>query len=285
MAAPSFQRLLLATEHSEHDEGAEALAFALAAQSRQPLAAVLPLISNLELEMAAPQLAARLDAEAARGRRGLEATARGAGVELALHVRRGAELFEEVVAEAHERAADLLVIRRRGRRGLLANLLVGEMVSKVVAHAPCSVLVVPRGSRLWQQGVLVGLDPQAQDAPAQTQALTWAAALAAERGLPLTVLCAAEHAAARPEAERALAAALPSALARHVSTTGEVRLGRAHQVLIDTARERGADLIVVARHSGTRLARAWIGGTTQKVIGLADCPVLVHIQPPKAATS
>lgn len=274
MAAP-FRHLLLATEHSEQDEGAEALAFALAAQGPQPLAAVLPLTSNPELEMAAPQLAARLDAAAARSRQDLEAAARAAGVALTLRVRRGAELFAEIAAEAREAAADLLIIRRRGRRGLLANLLVGEMVSQVVAHAPCSVLVVPRGARLWRQGVLVSVDPQAQDAP--DQALTLAAKLAAGRDLRLIVLCAAESAAARPAAERALAAALHTVRAFHPQPRGEVRQGRAHQVLIDAAREGSADLIVAARHGGARLGRAWIGGTTQKVIGLVDCPVLVHV--------
>jgi nucleotide-binding universal stress UspA family protein len=39
----------------------------------------------------------------------------------------------------------------------------------------------------------------------------------------------------------------------------------------------GADLMVVGRHGTSLLARAWIGGTAQKVIGLAEGPVLVHI--------
>ena len=56
-----------------------------------------------------------------------------------------------------------------------------------------------------------------------------------------------------------------------------VRAGRVHQVLIDVAREQGCDLLVVGRHGGASLARAWIGGTAQKVIGLAECPVLVHV--------
>lgn len=274
MSVP-FQRLLLATEHSEQDQGAEALALVLAAHCALPLSAVLPLTSNAELEVAAPQWVQKMDADAARHRQALEGAARAAGVALALRVRRGPELFEEIVAEARDRAADLLVIRRRGKRGLLANLLVGEMVSKVVAHAPCSVLIAPRDAHMWRQGVLVGIDPQA-DASAL---LAQAAELAAACALPLTLVAVAESAATRGAAEQALAAALRQAGALHDKVAGEVRVGRAHQALIEAARERGADLIVVARHGGTRLARAWIGGTTQKVIGLAECPVLVHVRP------
>lgn len=269
------QRLLLATEHGEQDEGAEALALALAARWRLPLAAVLPVAGNPELEAEAPQLAARLDAEAARRREQLQAAAQASGVTLALRVRHGAEPFEEIVAEARECAAELLVIRRRGRRGLLANLLLGEMVGKVVAHAPCSVLIAPRGARPWQRGVLVGVDPQAVD----HEALALAAALAGAAALPLTVVCVAENAAARAAAEQALNSALAQARALHAQTLGEVRTGRAHEKLLDAAGEHGADLLVLARHGGG-LARARIGGTTQKVVGRAECPVLVHVPAP-----
>lgn len=275
MVAP-FQRLLLATEHTDQDRGAEALALALAAHCRLPLAGVLPLARNTELEMAAPQVAARLDAAAALARAEIEAAARAAGVDITLQVRRGPEISEEIVAAARERAADLLVIRRRGRRSLLANLLVGEMVGKVVAHAPCSVLIAPTQARMWQRGVLAGVDPQAPD----RAALATAAALAAECGLPLTLVCVADGAAARAAAEPVLAQALASVR----GARGEVREGRVHDALIAAAAEHGADLIVIGRHGPVRLGRAWIGGTAQKVIGLAECPVLVHLPPTTPAT-
>ncbi|HPP83632.1 MAG TPA: universal stress protein [Rubrivivax sp.] len=270
---PPFARLLLASEHGEHDAGAEALAFALAVHCALPLRAVLPLLSNPEFEAVAPQLAARRDAEAARARAALQLEAQARGVVLELRVRRGPELYAEIVAEAREAAAELIVIRRRGRRGLLANLLIGEMVSQVVAHAPCSVLVVPRSARMWQRGVLVGVDPGAPDVGALAQA----AALAAECRLPLWLVCVAEGAAAAAAAETVLADMLERARARHGEVRGEVRAGRVHQALIDAAREHAADLLVVARHGGANVARAWIGGTAQKVIGLAECPVLVHV--------
>ena len=50
-----------------------------------------------------------------------------------LRVRRGDELYRQIVDEARERKTELIVLRRRGKRGFLANLLVGEMVSKVLA--------------------------------------------------------------------------------------------------------------------------------------------------------
>lgn len=268
-----FTRVLLATEHSEFDTGAEALALAIAQRCKLPLAGVLPVVSNPEFEMVAPQLAAKADAEASTRRQQLEALAKAAGVALALQVRRGSEPYVEIVDEARERAADLLVIRRRGKRGLLANLLVGDMVSKVVAHAPCSVLVAQRAARMWQRRVLVAVDPQAS----HDALLDQAAALAGECGLPLHLLCVATDRDAQAAAQRALDAALLRLGPRGVTATGELRVGRVHQEVLAAAQACGADLVVIGRHGGSELGRAWIGGTAQKVIGLAECPVLIHV--------
>jgi nucleotide-binding universal stress UspA family protein len=274
MAGP-FVRILLASEHTEFDAGAEVVALALAQRSGLPLHAVLPILSNPEFEMAAPQLAERADEQAAHSRQALQALADAAGVALQLRVRRGAEPFAEIVQAALELPADLIVLRRRGKRSFLANLLVGEMVGKVLSHANCSVLLAPRGAQLWRHAVLVGQDPQAPDAGL----LARAAAVAADHGLPLHVVCVAASDGMRPTAQQALAAALLQAGQSNVPAQGEVRVGRAHQELLAAAQERGADLIVLARHGQHELGRAWIGGVAQKVIGLAECPVLVHVNP------
>jgi nucleotide-binding universal stress UspA family protein len=172
-------RLLLATEHSEFDAGAESVAFALAARTGGPLRAVLPLVSNAEFEASAPALAARADDEVAARRERLVASATAAGVTLQLNVRRGAELHTQILAQAREDEADLLVIRRRGKRGFLARLLVGEMVGQVLAQAPCNVLVAPRSATVWQRGVVVAVG----DAQARGPLLDTVRALAP--GLPL----------------------------------------------------------------------------------------------------
>jgi nucleotide-binding universal stress UspA family protein len=267
-----FERPLLATEHTDYDTGAEALAFAIAAHCGVALAAVLPITSNPEFEAVAPQLAAKADAEAAARRRALDEHAHAAGLSFDLRVRRGSEQFAEIVAEARDRGSDLIVIRRRGRRGILANLLIGEMVGKVIAHAPCSVLVCARGATMWTRKVLVGIDPQAPDAGLLAQA----AGVAAACGLPLHLVCVAGGAALGAAAQHALAAALAQARQRWSDTDGEVRVGRAHEEIVSAAAQCGADLIVIARHRRAPLGRAWIGGTAQKTIGMASCPVLVH---------
>ncbi len=271
--AATFNRILLASEHTEFDSGAETVALALARRSAVALDAVLPVSSNPEFEAVAPQLAQQADEQAAVRREAIQALAHAAGVELHLRVRRGTEPFADIVQAARELPADLIVLRRRGQRSFLANLLVGEMVGKVLAHAPCSVLLAPRGAQFWRRGVLLGLDPLVPDGAL----LDLASALAAEHALPLHVVCVATGPETRAAAQQALDAALLQARQAGGSVEGEVRVGRPYQELLAAAQACSADLIVLGRHRPEALGRAWIGGVAQKVVGLAECPVLVHV--------
>lgn len=272
MAHP-FEHLLLATEHTEFDTGAEALALALAQRCGLPLAVVLPMLSNAEFEMLAPELAQKADSETAARIQALQAAAQPLRVLLSPRVRRGADLAAEIVAEARSAQADLLIIRRRGKRGFLSRLLVGEMVSQVVALAPCSVLVTPRAAMLWRTRVMVGVDPLAPD----TGCVAAAAAVAAACQLPLLVVCVAAGAAERPQAEIALASSVQQARQQHADASGEVVIGRAAPALLATADQRGADLLVVSRHRPGTSAHARMGSTAEAVTGHASGPVLVHV--------
>jgi len=176
------------------------------------------------------------------------------------------EPYREIVDEPRRRGPDLIIIRRRGRPGLLANLLLGEMVSKVVAHAPCSVLINAREAQFWRRRVLVAVDPAA--VALETVAL--AARVAVDAGLPLAVVCVAEAGPADSGAQRALAAAVAHARSLGAAADGEVLAGKPHAQILDAARRVGADLIVLGRHGATRLSRAWIGSVAQKVVGLAS---------------
>ena len=273
-ATAVFARPLLATEHSEYDVGAERVALALAARRGEPLATVLPMIGNPEYDAVAPELAARGDAVAADRLQHLQALAATQGVRLAIQVRRGRDLYREIVDEATATQADLIIIRRRGRPGLLANLLLGEMFSKVVAHAPCSVLVNRREALYWRQRVLVAVDPAAL----ALETVTVAARVALDSGLPLAVVCVAET-GPDPGTQRALVAAVAHARSLGAAADGEVLVGKPHAQILEAARRGDADLIVLGRHGATRLSRAWIGSVAQKVVGLAECPVLVCVSP------
>ncbi|MEO8545554.1 MAG: universal stress protein, partial [Burkholderiaceae bacterium] len=230
--AAVFQRLLLMTEHTEFDAGAERVALELANRFQLPLTAVMPLVSNPEYEALAPEVAAGAEREAAIKLTQLREAARAIGVDLDAGVRRGAEPYLEIIDEARERASDLIVIRRRGKRGFLANLLLGEMVSKVVAHAPCSVLIVPRIARMWNQRILVAVEPTGHG----KQLVAVAGALAIECALPLTIVSVTGNDPVQhQQADTFIASAMDSARQAGVSTEGHTLVGKPLTMILDAA--------------------------------------------------
>lgn len=269
--AQLFTRLLLATEHSPFDTGAEAMGFALAQRCQLPLATVLPLVSNPEYEAIAPQIAAQAEREAAAKIAELREQARAAGVSIDLHLRRGPEPYQEIVDEAIAQNSDVIIIRRRGKRSFLANLMVGEMVSKVVAHAPCHVLIVPREARLWQQRVLVAAEATTQG----RQIVATGIAVAAQCGLPLQLVTVVPAEALRSEANAFVIEMIKLAQAQNVEARGEVRVGNAYIEILAARTACQADLIVMGSRGEARLGRALVGGVAQKVMGLSAQPVLV----------
>ncbi len=269
-----FERILLATEHTDFDTGAERVVLELVKSCGVPLAAVVPVVSNPEYEAIAPQIAARAEQEAAARIADLRTHAQAAGVEIEVVARRGEEPYLEIVQEAVERNADLIVLRRRGKRSFLSDLLVGEMVSKVVAHAPCTTLLVPRACQMWSHGVLAAVDTS----PNAGHVASIAAKIAKQCGLPLHIVSVLAHdsPAARAAAETTLAHARAVAAAAGAPTpASSVLLGKPFERILAAAKEKNADLIVVGRHGESNVIRAPFGGTTQKVIGLAETPVMV----------
>jgi nucleotide-binding universal stress UspA family protein len=53
-----------------------------------------------------------------------------------------------------------------------------------------------------------------------------------------------------------------------------VEMGEAHTLIVSWARDKGADLIVMATHGRSGLPRMLLGSVTEKVLRSASCPVL-----------
>jgi hypothetical protein len=60
-----------------------------------------------------------------------------------------------------------------------------------------------------------------------------------------------------------------------VSVTGLIYSGKPYEAIITTAKEKKADLIVVGSHGRSGIDRLLMGSVTERVIGLAECAVLV----------
>jgi nucleotide-binding universal stress UspA family protein len=76
---------------------------------------------------------------------------------------------------------------------------------------------------------------------------------------------------ARQQAQKALARVLRAGL----QGDSVIVEGTPFQMIIDTAKDKGADLIVMGTHGRTGLSHVLMGSVAEKVVRLAPCPVLV----------
>lgn len=268
-----FANILLATECSEYSRGAEELAAALAVQFSGRVTAMSMVVSNPEYETVAPELLHQKEMESLHALNDLKARMERQGVACELQVRRGIYPHQEIIDAATEIRADLVVMGRRGRRGL-ARLMVGDATSRVVAKSPCKVLVAPRGSVLWKKSILVATDGSRFSDRAGVTAII----LAKKAGLPLRVISVVESknlTARMQNATEAVDRVVAHAQSEGVQVTGSVLEG--HPVVDTIAREVAssqADLVVGGSHGRTGMERVFLGSVVERLIGQVVCPVL-----------
>ena len=53
-----------------------------------------------------------------------------------------------------------------------------------------------------------------------------------------------------------------------------MRTGRAASEIVEVAKERNTDLIIISTHGYTGLKHVFLGSTTENVVRYAPCPVL-----------
>lgn len=212
-------------------------------------------------------------------------------VEVSRQVLRGASAPAEIVAYANEHSVDLVVVGTRGRSGL-AHVLLGSVAQMVVRLSPISVLVVGH-----EEG---GATPRAEFheilcpidfSPQSGEAFDAAIALAARHGARVRVLHVVEE-TTYPPFYRGSAPGWEHDLERirehtraeiekmragrgQVPMEVEVVEGRAARAIVDAARTRRVDLLVMGS-SGLSGARGYlVGSVAERVLRTAPCPVLI----------
>jgi SulP family sulfate permease len=193
-----------------------------------------------------------------------------ADVPTEFHRRQGKDPAAEIHGVALETDAQLLVVGRCTMAGKSGG--VDLDARRIVAGAPCNVLVVPVNGKLWSRRILVAFD----GSRAAQSAFAFALQIAKPMHLPLTLFSAVEPGGELPraiadEVGLALAAArLEGVSAEHV-TRGE----RIAESILAAAADAGADLIVLYRHTRSGLGRTLMGSVSNDVLARADIPVLL----------
>ena len=267
-----FEKILLATDASGFGAGAVRVAIAFAKKSGARIVAMTMVRTNPEYEAYAHDLVERAEEDAWNYLDTVAAAAGAAEVACEPMLRRGEDPSREIVEAEVEARPDLLVMGRRGSRGL-ARLTVGDATVKAIGHGHCSVLVVPRAAEMWTRRVLVGTDGSRYGDAAAVTAGTVARVCA----LPVTVVGAMvpSHSEARQEEGRRAVERTVALLQKEgIEADGVIAPGEADSVIIATAQSRNADLIVLGSYGRTGFGRSLVGSVCERVIGQASCPVL-----------
>jgi nucleotide-binding universal stress UspA family protein len=269
-----FQTILLATDGSEFSAAAEQAAREMARHCDARLLVTRVVLTNPEYEALVPDRVQQADKEAQAEIDVLAEEARATGLKVETILRHGSDPYHEVVRAADEKHADIIVMGRRARSDL-ARMLVGDSTAKVIGLASCSVLVLPRGTRMPESRILVATDGSRLGDAAAFSAVR----LAQSCNLPLTAISVTSsdgEDAQRRDAQAALERV--EAAAREAGLQIESRMEegrRPDEVILEVAKSCAADLIVLGSHGRTGLSRLLMGSVSERVLGHAQCPVLV----------
>jgi nucleotide-binding universal stress UspA family protein len=204
----------------------------------------------------------------------IKVQATAAGIACETQVVQAGQPSQEIVGEAERLEADLIITGRRGRRGM-ARFMVGDATVRIIGHAPCSVLVVPRAAELSGRHFLLASDgSRHSDAAAVV-----AGNLAKLCDTPLTVVSATlpgHSKERRREATQAVNRTVSHLKQEDIRVKGETPEGvRADEVIVQRARATNSDLIVLGSHGRTGLERILLGSTAERVLDQTSCAVLV----------
>lgn len=265
-----LEKLLVATDRSEFSEGAvrEAIKFAKKCSSR--LFAVSVLESNPEYETIGSNVFEKEETEALAYLESIRerAAKEGLGCETILH--EATDPSQAIVDEASGKKVDMIIIGRLGRTGLM-KVLMGKTAAKVIAHAPCKVLVVPRAAKIEYRNILVATDGSEHSNAAVTEAI----GIAKRCGSNIIAVSAMHADSEREEAKANVSKVVALAQKEGIPAEALTPFGRSYNVIVETAGGRGVDLIVMGTYGKTGLKKFLMGSSTEKVIGNAGCAVLV----------
>ncbi|MHB8879884.1 MAG: universal stress protein [Thermodesulfovibrionales bacterium] len=263
------ERILVATDGSEYSQGAirEAIGFAKVCSSKLYVMTTIEVIADGET--ATQQAEDELEAEAQKHLDAVKAQALKDGVEAETFISYG-EPHQNIVEEATKKRIDLIFIGRRGRAGL-SKLLLGEVASKVIGHADCKVIVVPKSAAIGPKTILVATDGSGHSISAAREAVR----IANKCGSSIIALSSMRSEGEAVAAKANIDQVLSMAREEGVPAEGITPLGRSKDVIVETAGGRGADLIVMGIPMKSAFQKIFSGSATEQVIGKAGCAVLI----------
>jgi nucleotide-binding universal stress UspA family protein len=150
----------------------------------------------------------------------------------------------------------------------------GSNTAKVIGYAHCSVLVVPKDAKMKGKKILLSVDGSRYSDTAATAAMRIAKILQAEIRV-ISVVYSDHQEKRHHEAVENIKRVEAFMIQEGINVSGQILSGKPGEAIIEEAKSKDVDLIVVGSHGRTGLERLLMGSVSDRVIGYSDCAVLV----------
>jgi nucleotide-binding universal stress UspA family protein len=265
-----LEKLLIATDGSEYSESAIREAINLAKICSSKLIAVSVIRTNPEFEATVPQIIEKAEEEAIDHLESIKSRASKVGIDCEFIIHRSDEPYQDIVAEALKNQVNMIILGTHGRTGL-KRLMMGSVTAKVIGHAPCNVMVVPRDVRITLEKILIATDGSIYSELASREAIN----IAKVTGASIIALSVAKKDENIPVANKSVDLVRDAAEREGIKVEALTLKGEPYEVIVKTAKKRKAGLICVGSHGRTGIERLLMGSVTERVIGHAESAVLV----------
>lgn len=238
--------------------------------------------------------------EATRKLADVKARAADLGISVQSHIATGIP-SEEVLAVARAEGTELIVVGTKGKTGL-EHILLGSTAERIIRIAPCPVLTVPVEKHCTEGGAHVGT-PQVtlkrmlvpiDFSDCSLDALEYGALVAQRSKVSLTLLHVLEpvsygldftlpHVAKREQIRTELTGRLSNLVseltAAGVPSDFTMLGGLPADSVLDAARSRSSDVIVIGTHGRRGFSHVLFGSVAESVLRRSSCPVLTVRRP------
>lgn len=272
-----LSKLLLTTDCSPFSSGAEREAINLAKRFNSELYILSVIETNPEFTALAPGILEKIEEKTRNLLNEIRQRAEKEGIRSEIVIRESDMPHKLIIDEAQKRRCEIIIMGRRGRTGI-TRLLMGSVTARTVGHSPVNVLIVPRAARIEFKNIVIATDASRFSEAAQKEAIQ----LAHDTGANLYAIAVTRPDATLErikESEDALMRINSDSQKEGIKVETELVKNRPHEriceAILEYAKRHHADLIVLGSHGRTGLTRLLMGSVAERVIGHAECAVLV----------
>lgn len=267
-----LRTVLLATDNSPHSEGAVREAIHVAKHCGARLFVIQVLQVNPEFASEGLKFMEEMELMCRTHFDHIRDLSAEENVEIAALCRRTEKPHEVILEEADKLDADVIVMGRRGWKGL-KKFLLGSVTAKVISSARCKVLVVPKDAVVKNDVVMLATDGSKYSEAAEREMLSMAQRCTyIEKFIVLSVALSQDK---LKSAEKNIEKVRKDAEERGIKIEPLVLIGDPSRVILQTAKERNVDIIILGTHGRKGLKRLALGSVSEEVVAHARCAVLI----------